>query len=215
MVGQGVLRECLQSPDVESVLSLVRSPTGQHHPKLTEQVHADFTDYAATESAFAGIDACYFCLGISASSVNSEQYRRITYDYTLAAAQALLRQNPNRTLTFIYVSGEGTNAKSRLNWARVKGETENALLALPFKAAYMFRPGVIVPLHGIRSRTAIYRLVYDVLNPILPTLESWLPNQITTTEKIGQAMLNATRHGAPVKVLANREINALAATGHA
>ena len=172
MVGQGVLRECLLDPEVTAVLSIVRSSTGQQHPKLREIVHKDFFDFSSIESELSGFDACFFCLGVSSAGMSEENYRRITYDITLAAAQTLVKLNPN--MTFIYVSGAGTDSseRGRMMWARVKGQTENALLRLPFKAAYMFRPAVIVPLHGIKSRTRLYRVSYAVLGPLLPLLKA-------------------------------------------
>ena len=150
MVGQGVLRECLLDPEVSVVLSIARSSTGQQHPKLKEIVHKDFLDFASLETEWAGLDACFFCLGVSSAGMSEENYKRVTYDITLAAAQVLAKLNPN--LTFVYVSGAGTDSseRGRVMWARVKGQTENALLRMPFRAAYMFRPGVIVPLHGIK-----------------------------------------------------------------
>src|SRR5579872_1827062 len=153
MVGQGVLRECLLDPEVTRVLSIVRTPSGQNHPKLREVAHADFLDFSVLESELSGYDACFFCLGVTSAGMKEEDYRRITYDVTPAAARLLAKLNPN--MTFIYVSGMGTDSSEhgRTVWARVKGKTENDLLRLPSKAAYMFRPGVIVPLHGIKSKT--------------------------------------------------------------
>ncbi len=175
MVGQGVLRECLLDPEVKTVLSIVRSSTGQEHAKLREIVHKDFFDFSAIESELAGFDACFFCLGVSSAGMSEENYRRVTYDIALAAAKTLVKLNPD--MTFVFVSGAGTDSseRGRLMWARVKGQTENALLRLPFKAAYMFRPGVIVPLHGIKSRTMLYRVPYAVLGPILPLLQRLFP----------------------------------------
>ena len=155
MVGQGVLRECLLDAGVESVLAVGRSPTGQRHAKLREIVHDDFLDYSAIESELTGYDACFFCLGVSSVGMNEERYRHLTYDITLAAARTLAKLNPQ--MVFVYVTGRGTNSTEHgsLMWARVKGKTENDLLKLPFKAAYMFRPAGIQPLHGIRSKTGV------------------------------------------------------------
>ena len=209
MVGQGVLRECLLDPEVTAVLSIVRSPTGQQHTKLREIVHKDFFDFTSLESELSGFDACFFCLGVSSAGMSEENYRRVTYDITLAAAITLAKLNP--TMTFVYVSGAGTDSseRGRAMWARVKGQTENALLRLPFKAAYMFRPGVIVPLHGIKSRTMIYRVPYAVLGPILPLLKRLFPKYVTTTEKLGRAMLSAAKRGAPKAILESADINQL------
>ena len=209
MIGQGVLRECLQDPQVQSVLSIVRAPTTQHQPKLHELVHKDFSDFSAVEDQLSNLDACFFCLGISSAGLSESEYRRITYDITIAAAEALLRRNPN--LTFIYVSGVGTDSseRGRSMWARVKGQTENALLRMPFRAAYMFRPGVIVPLHGIKSRTRVYQLFYTLAGPILPWIERRWPQRITSTEKLAKAMLKAARQGAPKPILEPPDIAAL------
>ena len=158
MVGQGVLRECLLDHDVESVLAIGRSALGQQHEKLREIVHDDLSDFNSIEEQLRCYDACFFCLGVSSAGMREADYRRVTYDLTMAAAQTLARLNPG--MTFIYVSGAGTDSsgRGRSMWARVKGETENALFLLPFKAAYMFRPALIQPLHGIRSKTRIYRV---------------------------------------------------------
>ena len=209
MVGQGVLRECLLDPDVRSVLSIGRSTTGQQHEKLREIVHEDFSDFSAIESELSGFDACFFCLGVSSAGMTEEQYERVTYDFTMAAAQTLARLNPG--MTFIYVSGAGTDSTERgpTMWARVKGKTENALLRLPFKAAYMFRPGVIQPLHGITSKTKSYRVFYAVTRPLLPILKALFPRYVTTTEQVGRAMIKAARQGAPKPVLESQDINSL------
>ncbi|HMF53172.1 MAG TPA: hypothetical protein VK593_02400, partial [Edaphobacter sp.] len=140
-------------------------------------------------------------LGVSSAGIPEEQYHHLTYDLTLAVAQPLARLNPN--MTFIYVSGAGTDSteSGRTMWARVKGKTENALLRLPFKAAYMFRPGFIQPLHGITSKTKVYRIFYAITTPILPLLKMLFPKHIATTEEIGRAMLNVARHGFPKKIL--------------
>jgi uncharacterized protein YbjT (DUF2867 family) len=209
MVGQGVLRECLIDTEVTTVLSIVRSSTGQVHAKLREIVHKDFLDFSSIEKELSGFDACFFCLGVSSAGMSEENYRRITYDITLAAAQILVKLNPQ--MTFIFVSGAGTDSseRGRAMWARVKGQTENALLRLPFKAAYMFRPAVIVPLHGIKSRTMLYRVPYTVLGPLLPLLKRLFPKYVTTTEKLGRAMLIAAKRGAPTPILENSDINEL------
>ena len=209
MVGQGVLRERLLDPDVQRVLSIVRSPTGRDHPELRELVHKDFFDFSGVENQLTGLDACFFCLGVSSAGMSEEKYRRITYDLTMAAAQTLARLNPS--MTFIYISGAGTDSteRGRTMWARVKGQTENALLSMPFRAAYMFRPGVIVPLHGIKSKTRAVQFFYTLSAPVLPWFERHWPNQITTTEKLGRAMLKAAKQGAPKRVLETSDIVAL------
>jgi uncharacterized protein YbjT (DUF2867 family) len=209
MVGQGALSECLLDPDVETVLSIGRRATGQRHARLREIVQADLFDLSAIESELSGFDACFFCLGVSSAGMTEKSYRRVTYDLTISAAQCLAKLNPR--MTFIYVSGMGTDrtGKGRTMWARVKGETENALLRLPFKAAYMFRPAVIVPLGGIKSRTRLYRVFYAVIGPALPLLYALAPKYVTTTAQVGRAMLAVARRGAPARVLENSDINRL------
>ena len=209
MVGQGVLRECLLDPEVTGVLSIVRSSTGQQHAKIREIVHKDFFDFSSIESELSGLDACFFCLGVSSAGMSEEKYRRVTYDIALAAAQPLAKLNPDMTMVFISGAGTDSSERGRVMWARVKGQTENALLRLPFKAAYMFRPGVIVPLHGIKSRTRLYRIPYLILAPILPLLNRLFPKYVTTTEKLGRAMLTAAKRGAPKQVLESADINEL------
>lgn len=210
MVGQGVLRESLQAADVEAVVTLGRTPTGQAHPKLREVVHLDLLDYRTIESELSGFDACFFCLGVSSAGMSEADYTRLTYDVTLAAAQTLARLNPQ--MTMIYVSGAGTDSteQGRSMWARVKGKTENALLHLPFKAVYLFRPGVIQPLHGVHSKTLVYRMLYTLLKPLLPVLRALLPKLILTTESVGQAMLAVARQGAAKAVLEARDISEIA-----
>jgi uncharacterized protein YbjT (DUF2867 family) len=210
MVGQGVLRECLLAPEVESVLSVGRSATGQEHPKLREIVHSDLNGLTPIQDHLQGYDACFFCLGVSSAGMSEEDYRRVTYDLTIAVAHTLARLNSG--MTFIYVSGAGTDSTEhgRSMWARVKGQTENALLRMPFKAAYMFRPGIIRPLHGIRSKTRSYRVLYAVMSPFVVLLAGIAPNSITTTEKMGRAMIHAAKNGAPKALLGTRDINELA-----
>jgi uncharacterized protein YbjT (DUF2867 family) len=207
MVGQGVLRECLLDPDVESVVSIGRGATGQQHAKLSELRHSTFLDFSAIEDQLSGFDACFFCLGVSSAGLTEEQYERITYGFTIAAARVLARLNPG--MTFIYVSGMGTDSSEhgRSMWARVKGKAENELLRLPFRAAYMFRPGAIVPLHGVQSKTKLYRAFYVLLGPLLPLLQARFPRYVTTTEQIGRAMLKVAKRGWPKPVLENSDIN--------
>ena len=209
MVGQGVLRECLAAPDVTLVKTIGRTPTGQRHPKLQELVHAEMWHYEGIDDELAGFDACFFCLGVSAAGMSEEKYRHVTHDLTLAAAGALARLDPQ--MTFIYLSGAGADStgKSSVMWERVRGGTENALLALPFRAVYVFRPGMIQPLDGIKSKTPAYRIFYTLMTPFLPLLRAALPNQVVTTRQVGQAMLNAVRRGAPRRVLESADINAL------
>jgi uncharacterized protein YbjT (DUF2867 family) len=211
MVGQGVLRECLRAADVERLQSVGRTASGQRHPKVLEVIHPDLWNYGDIEPLLQNFDACFFCLGVSSSGMSELQYTRITYNLTLAAAQTLARLNPR--MTFVYVSGAGTDSteQGRSMWARVKGRTENALLALPFKAVFLLRPGLIQPMHGARSKTASYRLLYGLSKPLLPVLRRLFPNSVLTTEIIGQAMLAVARHGAPKAVLEAADISAAAA----
>lgn len=206
MLGQGVLREALRAPDVERVLLVVRAPTGASHPKLDELVHRDFADFEGVASRFADFDACVYCLGVSAAGMSEGDYRHVTYDFALAAAGVLARVNPGMVL--VYVSGAGTDSseKGRSMWARVKGETENALLRLPFKAAYMFRPAYIHPAHGERSKTASYRWIYAATGWLFPLLKMLFRGQVTTTEEVAKAMLRVVREGAPAPVLENADL---------
>jgi uncharacterized protein YbjT (DUF2867 family) len=206
MVGQGVLRECLLDPDVEQVLAIGRGGTGTQNPKVRDLTHADFADFSSIAGDVRGFDACFFCLGVSSAGMNENDYHRVTYDFTLAAATVLAQQNPG--MTFIYVSGTGTDSteRGRSMWARVKGKTENALLKLPFKAAYMFRPGVIQPLHGIKSKTRLYRALYTAAAPLFPVLRVLLPKYMITTEQVGRAMVAVAKRGSPKVFLENREI---------
>jgi uncharacterized protein YbjT (DUF2867 family) len=209
MVGQGVLRECLLDPDVERVTAVGRRATGVATPKLREVVHADPWNYSAIEKELTGFDACFFCLGVTSAGMKEADYERVTYGIAVAAAETLVRLNPR--MTFVFVSGAGTDSseKGRIMWARVKGKTENAILRLPFKGAYAFRPGVIQPLHGIRSRTTLYRLLYVLFKPLLPLLRWAFPGQILTTEQVGRAMLKVARRGAPKRILEAKDIGAL------
>jgi uncharacterized protein YbjT (DUF2867 family) len=215
MVGQGVLRECVLDPGVELVLSVVRRATGpslgRKSEKVREVVATEFFDLAKIEINLTGFDACFFCLGVSAIGMKESDYRRVTYDLTIAVARKLVWLNPttaNGGMTFIYVSGAGTDSseKGRAMWSRVKGATETALLGMKFKAAYMFRPAVIVPLHGITSKTGWYRGIYAAMKPVLPFLLRWFPQYVTTTEQMGRAMLTVARRGYAKPVLEARDI---------
>ena len=213
MVGHGALRACLLDEDVTEVLVVVRKPLPLDHPKLRQIVHADFSDFTAVQDQLTDLDACFFCLGVSAMGRGEEEYTRVTYGYTLAAARAL--QAANSELTFVYVSGEGTDStgRSRQMWARVKGRTENALLAMPMHA-YMFRPGYIQPVGGATSRTPGYRVLYRVTASLYPLLRRAFPRHVTTTDAVGHAMLAVTRlKGAGPTVLHSADINRLVAAG--
>jgi uncharacterized protein YbjT (DUF2867 family) len=205
MVGQGVLRECLRAPDVDLVMTIGRSASGKHNPKLREIVHAEMDNLETLEPEISGFDACFFTLGVSSSGMKEADYERITYGLTMVAAETLSRLNPG--MTFIYVSGAGTDSseRGRVMWARVKGRTENALLHLPLKA-FMFRPGMIEPLDGIQSKTPLYRILYKLIKLVLPLLRWALPSQVLSTRDVGQAMLNVARHGYQKPILESRDI---------
>lgn len=210
MVGAGALIECLADPRVRSVLVVTRSSTGRRHPKLREILHADFFNYDNLAADFASCDACFFCLGVSSVGMGEPEYTRLTYDLTLAAARAMLAANPR--MAFCYVSGVGTDSSERVGtmWARVKGRTENALLAMPFAAAYMFRPGYIQPVGGVRSKTGWVQAAYTVLAPLYPVLRPVLRG--TTTSNFGRALIEVAASGYQERILYSRDINALAAT---
>jgi uncharacterized protein YbjT (DUF2867 family) len=209
MVGQGVLRECLLDPRVETTLSVGRRPSGQQSEKLHEILLKDVGDLASVEDRLRGYDACFFCLGVSSVGMSEAEYRRVTHDLTIQVAQTLVRLDPG--MTFVYITGAGTDSTEhgRSMWARVKGQTENELLRMPFKAAYMFRPGVIQPLHGIHSKTRGYRIAYALVWPFLPLLRALSPNAVTTTERVGRAMIRVALDGATSPILLGREINEL------
>ncbi len=215
MLGQALLRECLLDPGVESVLTVGRRATGQRQPKLRELVLPDLFDHSSIAAELSGLDACFFCLGVSSAGMSEADYRRVTHDLTMAAARALAAASPG--MTFHYVTGAGTDStgKGRTMWARVKGETENELLAMAssglFRAAYMYRPGYIQPMHGVVSKTPLYRLAYRVTTPLFPVLRRLAPRSVTTSEHFAQAMLEAARHGAPKRILESPDIEALAA----
>jgi uncharacterized protein YbjT (DUF2867 family) len=210
MLGTAVKRECLADPQVARVVTVGRTASALHSAKLggklEEIVHADLANYRAIETSLSDLDACFFCLGVSSAGLDEAEYSRVTYDYTLAAANTLVRLNPR--MTFVYVSGAGTDSSGagRIMWARVKGRTENALLALPFAAAYMLRPGIIQPLHGIKSKTRSYRVFYSLSAFLLPVLRAIFPNQVLSTTQIGAAMLNLAKHGYPKRILEARDI---------
>ncbi|KAA0943424.1 MULTISPECIES: NAD-dependent epimerase/dehydratase family protein [unclassified Pseudomonas] len=211
MVGQGVLRECLLASDVQEVVAVGRTSLVQEHGKLHQVLHADMFDFQPLEHLLQGFDACLFCLGVSSVGMDEATYTRQTYDLTLVAASTLARLNPH--MTFIYVSGAGTDSSEtgKVMWGRIKGKTENALLRLPFKAVYLFRPGIIQPLHGVRSKTSLYQSVYNVIGPLLSLIRRVRPAWMVSTETVGRAMLAVVRHGAPQAVIEPKDINRLAA----
>ena len=206
MVGEGVLHECLQHPDVESVLVINRKPCGVFHTKLKEIIHKDFYDFTPIESELAGYNACFFCLGVSSLGMNDEEYYKISYTLTMTFAQTLVKYN--KDMTFCYVSGAGTDSteKGRLKWARVKGKTENDLMKLPFKAAYGFRPSFMKPTKGLKNTLSFYKYItwlYPVLRPIFP-------GSFQTLRELGLAMINSVNYGPEKRVLEGKDIIALA-----
>jgi hypothetical protein len=210
MVGKGVLLECLDHEAIDKVLVIGRNAIGMQHPKLKEMIHKDFTDFGHVKDQLSGYDACFFCLGISAAGLKEEEYKKITYDFTLSLAKTLFEKNPG--MTFNYVSGQGTDSseKGRMMWARVKGKTENDLLNLGFKQAYMFRPGAIIPLRGIKSRTKSYQFMYDYFMWLVKMIKAISPNSVVNTTQIGLAMINSMLKGFDKKVLKPKDIILLA-----
>ena len=207
MVGMGVLLECLDDVRVNSVLVIGRSSCGVAHPKLTEILQGDFYNFESIQNRFADCDACFFCLGVSSAGKSESEYHRLTYDLTMAAAKSLYAANPN--MTFCYVSGEGTDSteKGRMMWARVKGKTENTLLTL-FKSAYMFRPGFIEPMRGVRPKVRLYKYLLILFHPLFPIIRLF-PH--TTSVNIGRAMIQVAEIGDSQRILSAKDINRLAA----
>lgn len=211
MLGQGVLRECLLDPGVARILTIGRTACTVSHPKLRNIAHPDMWHYESLTETLTGFDACFFCLGVTSAGMSEADYERVTFGIASAAAEMLCRLNPD--VTFVFVSGAGADSseKGRIMWARIKGKTENAILRLPCKGSYVFRPGVVQPVHGAQSRTSAYRVLYAVTRPLLPLLRRLMPGYILTTEQFGRAMLIVARRGAPKRVLESRDINALVA----
>lgn len=204
MVGGGVLLECLEDARVKSVLSVSRRASGMTYAKLRELQRADLTALGDDAKEFANIDACFFCLGVTAVGMSEDAYRRVTLDLTMNVARLFARLNPQ--VVFCYVSGSGTDRHGRAMWARVKGETENQLLEL-LPRAFMFRPGIIQPLKGVRSSTPLYQRFYTLAKPLFPILNVLFAKQITTTVKVGRAMIAVAASGYPKRILETDDIN--------
>jgi uncharacterized protein YbjT (DUF2867 family) len=202
MVGEGVLHECLLHPNVESVLVINRKPCEVKHEKLKEIIHKDLLDLSSIEDQLTGYNGCYFCAGVSSVGKKENEYKRITYDLTISFANTLVKLNPG--MTFCYVSGVGTDSteKGKSMWARVKGKTENDLLELPFKAAYMFRPGYIQPTKGLRNTYNMYK----VAAPFYLLWKLIFSKFVTTLREIGLAMINVTLYGSSKQILECRDI---------
>lgn len=207
MVGQSALRECLMDDRVQEILTIGRKKTEHQHTKLRQIQISNIAELSSIEHEITGYDACFFCLGVSSAGMKEEEYKRVTYDIALSAGTTLARLNPQ--MTFVYVSGSGTDSseKGRSMWARVKGKTENDLLKLPFKDAYMFRPGVILPLYGIQSKTKVYQIFYDVMKPLYPLLKKL--NRVITSEQLGGAMIQVTINGYPRPRIESNELKSM------
>jgi NAD dependent epimerase/dehydratase family len=206
MIGKGVLLECLDHKAVEEVLVIGRNNIGITHPKLKELIHKDFTDFNQIKDKLERYDACFFCLGVSAAGMKENEYKKVTHTFTLSLAQTLRDINSN--ITFVYVSGEGTDSseKGRMMWARIKGKTENDLLKIGFKNALMFRPGAIIPLRGIKSRTKSYQFVYDYFMWLVKGIKLIAPNSVVNTTQIGLAMINSMQKGYSKNILKPKDI---------
>ncbi len=212
MVGKGVLLECLDHLKIEKVLLMGRSKLEMTHPKLDQIEHKDFSEFQSVKDQLIGIDAAYLCMGVSVTGLSEEEYRKFTYDFTLSLAKVL--HDLNRDMTIAYVSGEGTDSseKGRSMWARVKGKTENDLINLGFKQAYMFRPGAIIPLRGIKSRTKLYQFIYDYFLWLIKLYKWMAPNSVVNTTQVGLAMINAMLEGYNKAVVRPKDIIYLAGT---
>lgn len=209
MIGKGALLECLDDSRIEEVLIVNRSSLGMEHPKLKEVLLKDFIYPSSIQENLKGYDGVYFCLGISANGLKEEEYRKITYDYTINFAKAYKEVNPEGS--FFYVSGQGTKtSETGMMWARVKGKTENDLMKMGFKNALMFRPGGIRPMRGIKSRTRSYQRIYDIINPFWGFFEWIMGDSLTNTTTIGVAMINGLVNNAGTKILEPKDINQLA-----
>jgi uncharacterized protein YbjT (DUF2867 family) len=205
MVGEGVLHECLNHPDVEKILVINRKSCDVTHPKLQEIIHTDFHDLAPIESQLGGYNACFFCLGVSSVGMKEPEYKRLTYDLTLHAAQVLVRLNPE--MTFCYVSGTGTDSteKGRMMWARVKGRTENDLMKMPFKKVYCFRPGYMQPTPGLKNTLPMYKY----LTWSYPLMRKVFPGSTSTLAELGQAMIMCAQNDVSKQILEVKDFVAI------
>lgn len=208
MVGQAVLDQCLTDPGVESVVVVGRTPVGRRDGKLREILHQDFSDFTTLADDFAGADACLFCLGVSAVRMKEADYRRITKDITLAAADVLVQVAPD--IVFEYVSGEGTDSteRGRLMWARVKGEVENSLLAMSFRG-YAVRPGFIQATRGVQSKTPLYAAIYRVTGWLYLILRRVAPRHVIRSDELARAMIEVARQRPTQRVLSSNDLRAL------
>ena len=209
MVGKGVLLECIDDSNVTDILLINRNPIDIKNDKIKEVIHKDFSEFSTIENHLEGYDACFHCMGVSSAGMKEEQFTHLTYDFSMALARACYKANPQ--MTFTYVSGTGTDSteKGRIMWARVKGRTENDILKLGFKQAYMFRAGAIRPLRGIKSRTRLYQNIYVIMSPFWPIFTVLMGKNLTDTTRIGKAMINAVDKGFNKTHLENPDINQL------
>ncbi|KAA3602047.1 MAG: epimerase [Calditrichaeota bacterium] len=210
MVGKGILLECLENPNVETVLVVNRKTIGTKHEKLKEIIHKDFYNLEEIENELEDYNACYFSLGISSIGMSEEDYTKITYDLAINFAKTLLEKN--KEMTFCYVSGAGTDSseKGKTMWARVKGKTENAILAMPFKNSFAFRPAYIQPIGEVKSKTRLYDFGIQIAKHLYPILKVIFPNHTTTSQAIGKAMINVVLNGYEQRVIESKDINILA-----
>ena len=205
MVGEGVLHECLLSPDVEKVLVVGRRSCGLQDAKLTEIVHKNFFDLSPIESQLAGYNACFFCLGVSSVGMKKPDYEKMTYDLTMNFARTLAKVNPD--MSFCYISGAGTDSteKGRLHWARVKGKTENELQKIGFRQTFLFRPGILKPTPGLKNTLGFYKWA----GWLMPVFELLAPNSITSLTQLGKAMINAVTKGYTKNIIEVKDIKIL------
>ena len=207
MFGEGVMNECLLHPDVEQVLVINRKPCGVSHPKLKEIIHSNFYDLSSLEDQLKNYNACFFCLGVSSVGMKEPEYYHLTYDLTLHVAETLAKLNQG--MTFCYVSGSSTDSteKGKSMWARVKGKTENQLMKLPFKKAYMFRPAYMHPTPGLKNTLKYYAW----LSWLYPTFKVLFPGYVSTLKDLGIAMIHTVTQGYDKSILEVKDINTLAA----
>lgn len=191
MVGEGVMHECILDSRVTEILLISRKEYKTSNPKVKQLVVKELTDIKKHTDKISEYDACYFCMGVSSVGMKEEQYTKLTYDLTLDFAKTLVAQN--KDMTFTYVSGVGTDSseKGKSMWARVKGKTENDLIALPFKAVFAFRPGMIKPTKGLKNTYTSYK----ILAPLVALFNWSLPKYSCTLAQIGKAMINVTEQG--------------------
>ncbi len=210
MVGQSVLRECIMDGDVESVVAVGRSPLHLVNPKFRNVVHSDFLNFTPIAKDLKGLDVCFYCLGVASAGLTEAEYKRVTCDFTLAAAKTLLKVNPK--ITFVFISGMGADSseKGRVMWARIKGKTENEIFKMKFRNAYVIRPAFIQPKDGIKSRTRLYRWLYIAFKPFMPLIRLFAPKSVITTRALGKVMVQVARQGAAKKLLESADLVALA-----